>query len=82
MYNFLKTFVGKVFNNSKDPLIYTSKGNLPESSLVYDKSWEISSQQIVFSDWYTLNGEVVKKNVHIYSNPTVSSLVHLGDFHG
>ena len=82
MFKVIEKFISKVFNNSSEPLIYTSKGNIPESYLVYDKSWEVSNHQIVFSDWYTLNGEVVKKNVHVYSNPTVSSSVNLGDFHG
>jgi hypothetical protein len=49
-----------------EPLIYTSKGNLPVASLVYAPRWEEADEYIKFSETWTLDGEVVKENAHIY----------------
>lgn len=46
------------------PLIYTSKGNLPISSLEYSHQWLEDQDTIVFVEEYKLNGEVVKRNAH------------------
>jgi hypothetical protein len=48
------------------PLIWTSKGNLPVASLVYAPRWEESDEYIKFSESWSLNGEIVKENAHIY----------------
>lgn len=47
-----------------EPLIYTSKGNLPISSLVYTHRWEEDDVAISFIEEYRLDGEVVKRNSH------------------
>lgn len=47
------------------PLIYTTKGNLPTSSLEYSHKWEDLESCIKFSETYTLNGEVVKQAAHV-----------------
>jgi hypothetical protein len=49
-----------------EPLIYTSKGNLPERSLEYSKEWEFDNDSIKFSETYKLNGEVVKQSAHVF----------------
>lgn len=48
-----------------EPLIYTSKGNLPLNSLEYSHKWEDLETCIKFSETYTLDGEVVKQSAHV-----------------
>lgn len=48
------------------PLIWTTKGNLPVASLQYHHSWTETSDEISFVEEYSLDGEVVKRNVHVY----------------
>ena len=50
---------------TEDPLIYTTKGNLPIASLDYSHQWENLDTDIKFSETYTLNGEVVKQSAHV-----------------
>jgi hypothetical protein len=47
------------------PLIWTTKGNVPVSSLEYYIGWDISEEAIVFKEQYRLNGEIVKENAHV-----------------
>lgn len=49
------------------PLIYTSKGNLPVDSLIYETRWEDAPDFIKFTEVYMLGDEVVKESAHIYS---------------
>jgi hypothetical protein len=46
-----------------EPLVYTTKGNLPIKDLEHFYSWEETETYIKFIDGYTLNGEVVKESV-------------------
>lgn len=47
-----------------EPLIYTSKGNLPISSLTYRHEWIEDDVAITFAEEYRLNGELVKRSAH------------------
>ncbi len=47
------------------PLIYTTKGNVLVSKLKYSHEWIQTNEEIIFSEKYTLDGEVVKRNVHV-----------------
>jgi hypothetical protein len=43
-----------------DPLIYTSKGNVPISSLTYQTAWDVQEGYIKFMERYLdSSGEVV-----------------------
>ena len=50
------------------PLIFTSKGNLPESDLIYVTDWVVTDNYILFNEKWLLNEEVVKSNTHAYSH--------------
>ena len=52
--------------SNAEPLVYTTKGNLPISTLEYFHSWEDSETYIKFIQGYKLEGEVVKQEAHIY----------------
>lgn len=56
-----------------EPLIYTSKGNLPIASLEYSHAWDDRPDAIVFSETYKLAGEVVKHAVHVLSKVGVAA---------
>ena len=50
-----------------EPLIYTSRGNLPISSLDYETRWEDMPDYIKFVEVYRLDDEVVRESAHVYS---------------
>ena len=47
-----------------EPLIYTSKGNLPIASLTYRHEWLEDDVAITFVEEYSLNVEIVKESAH------------------
>lgn len=55
-----------------EPLIYTSKGNLPIAQLAYSSKWEESADATVFIEEYRLGDEVVKRSVHALSKHGVT----------
>ena len=48
-----------------EPLIYTTRGNLPVASLDYTTTWEDTDDYTKMTETYTLAGEVVKQSVHV-----------------
>ena len=55
------------------PLIYTSKGNLPESELQFEPIWEDTPDYTKLRLVYRLNGEVVKESAFVLSKRGLSS---------
>lgn len=53
------------------PLIYTTKGNLPISSLVLSTQWEDAPDYVKLIEIYTLDGEVVRASTHVLSKKGV-----------
>ena len=49
-----------------EPLIWTSKGNIPMAGLVHQVAWDITPEQILFVESYLLDGEVVKQSSHVH----------------
>lgn len=52
---------------NEQPLIWTSKGNLPIADLAYSTAWEESPDATVFIEEYRQGDEVVKRSVHALS---------------
>ena len=50
-----------------EPLIYTTRGNLPVSSLVYATRWEDAPEYVKFVETYSLDGEIVRESAHVLS---------------
>jgi hypothetical protein len=48
-----------------EPLIATSKGNIPLRSVVQVVEWDINDERILFVEKYLLDGEVVKQSSHV-----------------
>lgn len=50
-----------------EPLIHTSKGNLPVSECEHYIEWDDREDTVTFSEWYVHGGETVRKDVHVYA---------------
>jgi hypothetical protein len=51
-----------------EPLIWTSKGNVPLASLTLETAWDIQDTYIKFVERYRdSTGEIVKESAHAYS---------------
>jgi len=51
-----------------EPLIWTTKGNVPVSSLEYETKWVIAPGDFVkLVEEYRLGDEVVRSNAHVLS---------------
>ena len=48
-----------------EPLIHTTAGNVPVSSLVYATHWEATADYVKFIETYTLEGLVVRQSAHV-----------------
>ena len=49
----------------EQPLIWTTKGNLPVADLQHSVHWEETDDYTKVIETYTLDGEVVKQSAHI-----------------
>jgi hypothetical protein len=63
-----------------EPLIWTSKGNLPIASLQYAHAWEDTPEYLKFSETYTLDGEIVKQSAHVYVKQGMAAQPEQGAF--
>lgn len=66
-------------NVNDQPLIYTTKGNLPIADLVYRTEWQDSDDTIVFIEEYLLGEEIVKRSVHGYLKKGMLGQAAIGD---
>jgi hypothetical protein len=65
----------------EEPLIWTSRGNLPISTLEYKYWWEQNDKEIFFHEQYLLDGEEVKHSAHGYLfAPMVDVKCEVGEF--
>lgn len=48
-----------------EPLIATTKGNIPLRSVQQVVEWDINDERILFVEKYLLDGEVVKQSSHV-----------------
>lgn len=53
--------------NIEIPLIWTTKGNLPESDLRFEHVWEDTEEYTLVKLNYYLSEELVKSSTHVYS---------------
>ena len=63
-----------------DPLVYTTKGNVPVASLVYETAWEITPDYIKFIERYRDGQEVVKESAHVYVLKPVTAMAEAQSF--
>lgn len=49
-----------------EPLIWTTKGNIPAASLQHCVEWRVTPEQIIFIESYMLGDELVKQSSHVH----------------
>lgn len=50
---------------TEEPLIFTTKGNVPVASLHHEIEWRTSEEQVIFIERYLDGEEVVKESTFI-----------------
>ena len=64
---------------TEEPLIYTTKGNVPVKDLTVKNMWHDDPDSIVFArEWY-LDGELVKREAHVYQRNGIVLEAQKGD---
>ena len=56
------------------PLIYTSRGNLPLACLEERVVWTDNADETICASEHWLNGECVRRSVHIYKRTGLETL--------
>lgn len=62
---------------NEEPLIWTTKGNIPMKDLEYRTGWVDTEDFISFNEVYLLDGEIVKSSTHAYKKQGLSLLSEL-----
>lgn len=65
-----------------EPLIWTTKGNVPIASLKYHHQWILSEDELVFVEEYFDGEEKVKRSVHVLKKIGVAALLGAGGLNG
>ena len=56
-----------------EPLIWTSRGNVPLASLKLETAWDLGDTYIKFVERYRAeDGEIIKESAHVYSKTGVT----------
>lgn len=50
---------------TEEPLVYTTKGNLPASLLRYETAWRDAPDHVIFRERHYLGDEVVRESSHV-----------------
>jgi hypothetical protein len=54
------------YENMNEPLIHTTRGNVPVSSLAYTADWSITPQAVRFTEIYRdADGTIVRQDSHV-----------------
>lgn len=61
-------------------MIYTNKGNLPVKDLDYNVEWYEDDDNIIFKEFYRLNGEIVRNSVHVQAKKGMELLPKVHEF--
>ena len=48
-----------------EPLVYTTRGNLPAAALRYETAWQDAPDRVVFRERHYLGDELVRESVHV-----------------
>jgi len=62
-----------------EPLMYTSRGNLPVSTLEEKVAWTDNPDETICAHEHWLDGECVKRSVHVFKRTGNEVLGQLGE---
>ena len=54
-----------------EPLIFTTKGNLPIAELAFGTRWEVTEDFIKLIEIYRLGDEVVRESAHVLKRKSI-----------
>lgn len=63
-----------------EPLIYTTRGNLPVAQLEQRDVWTVNDDEVILASESWFEGECVRRQVHIKKLRGESALVEAGVF--
>lgn len=58
-----------------EPLVWTTKGNLPQSSLTYATRWEVTDDYVKFIEQHRLGDEVVRESCHVLAKKSMGDML-------
>jgi hypothetical protein len=59
-------------NHEDTPLVYTTRGNLPHTELVFSTAWEDTADYTKLTETYkAADGEIVRQDVHVMGKHAV-----------
>jgi len=56
-----------------EPVIYTTKGNLPIKDLAYATRWEVTDDYTKLVETYSFEGEIVRESAHVLTKRGLSA---------
>lgn len=56
-----------------EPLIWTTKGNLPVASLRYAVAWDVQEEYAKLTETYWLGEEIVRQSAHVYDKRGINA---------
>jgi hypothetical protein len=68
----LKTHKWALYDMTDEPLIFTSKGNVPISTLRYEHRWQDNEKFTMLQEFWFDGDEIVKNNVHVMAKEGLS----------
>ncbi len=63
-----------------EPLIFTTKGNVPVAQLTYRTAWVVNDDFIKFTEQHLLGDEVVKESAHVFDRKGASAAGAVANF--
>ena len=64
----------------EQPLIYTTKGNLPIASLAYHVEWSENADEVTMAEVYEYENEIVRRSVHVHKKHGIEAGAQQADF--
>ena len=64
----------------EEPLIWTSKGNLPLAVLKYETKWEQTDTYVKFIEIHRFGDEVVREAAHVLMLQPLTSMAETEEF--
>ena len=66
-----------------EPLIYTSRGNLPIADLTYSTHWQDTGDAVTLAEEYRdSDGEIVRRSVHVLKRAGDAAGIQQGAING
>lgn len=65
-----------------EPLVWTTRGNLPAADLRYETAWQDGPEFVVFRERHYLGDELVRESAHVLKREGSGGAAAAGDLGG